>query len=338
MHCSLEWFRYRRPLAKPLPTAHGWWRVREGILLRLTTAEGQQAWAEVSPLPESGSESLEQAEEALSACGDTWDTDRMSDPAYPALAAALAAARRRLKLGPNAPAAPAVSNTFLAPAQLEYLPAIRHAVDSGYYSFKLKLALGGDPSEERAAVALMADIIPVDAWLRLDANGAWSPEDLKAWTPFLRRLRRLEFVEQPMPPGIESDAARWSSLTGIQVALDESLIGSESFDRLSFDWPGLMVIKPAVLGDPTHWLPYLADKGDRLILSSSMETGIGLAALLELSGRLHCTRAIGAGTLGLFQDDWGGLPAAPILDPAALGPEEVAALWTRIRSASQLDS
>jgi O-succinylbenzoate synthase len=46
----LELRSYRRPFRQPLKTSHGLWSLREGILLRLTDAEGRVGWGEIAPI------------------------------------------------------------------------------------------------------------------------------------------------------------------------------------------------------------------------------------------------------------------------------------------------
>ncbi len=52
---------YQRRFRQPLITSHGVWKVREGIIIRLSDRSGNVGWGEIAPVPWFGSESLAQA-------------------------------------------------------------------------------------------------------------------------------------------------------------------------------------------------------------------------------------------------------------------------------------
>jgi len=61
MRYQVEFRRYQRQFRQPLVTAHGVWRDRHGIILRLTEAAGRVGYGEIAPLEWFGTETLAQA-------------------------------------------------------------------------------------------------------------------------------------------------------------------------------------------------------------------------------------------------------------------------------------
>ncbi|MEM9014510.1 MAG: dipeptide epimerase [Pseudomonadota bacterium] len=91
----------------------------------------------------------------------------------------------------------------------------------------LKLKLDGDrPVEKTAAVR---DARP-EATLLIDANCAWSPEELATFSPPLKDLG-VEMVEQPMPPERDSFLDDYNS--PIPLCADESCQTKESLPTLT---------------------------------------------------------------------------------------------------------
>ena len=134
---------------------------------------------------------------------------------------------------------------------------------------KWKVAAHPDPLERRLLEKLLA-LLPPTARLRLDANGGWDRPTATAWADRLAGEPRLEWLEQPLPPGdqegLEALAQR------IPVALDESLRVDPSLRQR---WAGWQVRRPVLEGDPRPLLAELRDGRPRLLVSTALETGIG---------------------------------------------------------------
>lgn len=80
----------------------------------------------------------------------------------------------------------------------------------------LKLKLGGDGDADRVAAVRQA--APV-ARLVVDANEAWSPDQLRDWLPEMVR-HRVELIEQPLPAGQDESLA--SLARTVPICADES--------------------------------------------------------------------------------------------------------------------
>jgi O-succinylbenzoate synthase len=360
----LQFRRYRLPFRSAVNTGHGRWAEREGVLVRLENAAGQAGYGEAAPIPWFGTETVD---EAAAVCGDLGvavDDARLD--ALPVrlgcLRNALAAARAELGRGgaspkpdglvnPPSPGGVATGNApYLPVAAL--LPAGRAALaqvvpksEAGFRTFKWKVGVG-DVADELGLLDDLCGALPGGAKLRLDANGAWNRRQAERW---LERCadRPVEFVEQPaFAPPTESETVRRRTddlLQGLAhdfptpIALDESLSGEGAVERwLRVSWPGVFVIKPALLGDVPATLAALAKAKAAVVFSSALETRVGAAAALRAAfgwpGEVDPTgvaqpRALGFGVWPLFADGrFDGPHTGPFLqweDVARIDPEAV---------------
>ncbi|EIP98114.1 o-succinylbenzoic acid synthetase [Opitutaceae bacterium TAV1] len=348
MSLKLEYSRYRLPFRVPLRTAHGLWSEREGLLLRLTDMSEPPAgptddpgnrprtgFGEIAPIPWFGTETVDEAEALLRELGD-----RVNDATLDALPGryacthfALHSARakcgvRNAACGLTEPAsASPLSVPHPAPSALPVaalLPAGRLALtqiapkaELGFRTFKWKVG-AGDAADELALLDDVIAALPDGARLRLDANGAWDHRTAGRW---LERAadRPVEFIEQPVSPAARGADDLLLGLAGdypTPLALDESLVGATDAARwLSLGWPGIWVIKPALLGDPAGVLAQLAAAGvarEDVVFSSALETAVGARAVLELAFAWHAGPPPGAaGAPAAAGGSTGARPAKP---------------------------
>jgi O-succinylbenzoate synthase len=218
----------------------------------------------------------------------------------------------------------------LLPAGREALAAVAAKTELGFRVFKWKVGVG-DNDEELGLLDDLLARLPGGARLRLDANGAWDRRGAERW---LERCaeRPIEFVEQPVAPSARGADDLLLGLAGdfpTPLALDESLVHDGDVERwLAAGWPGLFVVKPALLGDPVAVCARLAQAKAGVVFSSALETAVGAQAALRLAFAWRGERrALGFGVYPLFADArFDGPPAAPFVsatDIARLNPEAV---------------
>ena len=65
----LAYRRYRLTFRHPLRTAAGWWRERDGLILRWEGEGGRIGWGEAAPIPAFGMETTGELEAACAALG-----------------------------------------------------------------------------------------------------------------------------------------------------------------------------------------------------------------------------------------------------------------------------
>eukprot|EP00887_Chlorella_sp_A99_P005642 scaffold1.g5642.t1 len=251
-----------------------------------------------------------------------------------AVLAALAAHRgvplERLLLASGAPEAPAPTavtvNGLLdcqgtpeeSAAEAAALVA-RH----GYTALKLKVGRRADPLQDAAAVLAVRRTVGPAVALRADANRRWALEQALEFGR-AAAAAALEYVEEPVAGASPWELEEFHRQTDIPVALDESvdegLIGPGA-EGGPDPVHGLaaLVLKPSALGGMERTLNLAAwarQCGMRAMVSSSFESGLGLAQLAQLAAALDVAASVHSGSAcahGLATLDWfaqGLLPAA----------------------------
>lgn len=345
MALHLQYRRYRLPFRAPVRTAHGPWAEREGLIVRLER-DGRVGWGEAAPIPWFGTETVNEAEAGLKALGDWTDAEKLATlPARLGCArSALAAAMAELETAAspaNAGDPPYLGVAALLPAGRAALTQVAPRAEIGFRVFKWKVGVG-DAADELALLDDLCAALPEGAKLRLDANGAWDRRRAERW---LERCaeRPVEFVEQPCFAEAAQGAALQRKtedvLRGLAedfptpIALDESVVGEGDVARwLGAGWPGVFVIKPALLGDAAGALAQLAKAKAPVVFSSALETAVGARTALRLAFAWKGeARALGFGVWPLFADArLNGPAAAPFVradDVARIDPE---AVWTAL--------
>src|SRR5690606_40885725 len=216
---------------------------------------------------------------------------------------------------------------------------------SGCATAKVKVADHPDAqAEDMARVEAVRDALGPDGAIRVDANAAW---DVDTAIARIRQLDRaaggLEYVEQPCRSITELAAVR--RRVDVPIAADESI--RQADDPLAVAVAGaadIAVIKCTPLGGVRRALQVAEACGLPCVVSSALETSVGLAAQLALAGALpDLPFACGLGTAALLDGDLvadcllpvnGQLPVprrAPEPDPklvaAATPPTEVRQRW-----------
>jgi o-succinylbenzoate synthase len=338
----LEYRVYRRKFLRPLVTAHGRWRWREGVIVRLTDADGRTGYGESAPTPGFTQEAVEEDLGWLRKCGGGLASRAIAQtpPRLACLRWALSCARAMLEHRLPAPKKiRPLPLAALLPAGREALEALPQRVAEGYRVFKWKVGIKS-PAIEIALLKKLLLCLPANGQLRLDANGALTMRDWKFWGEELKTLgaaiRAIEFFEQPGM--FHLNAANWAKAAPVSVALDESVTGSSARRNHHLKkWPGPLVVKPSLWGDVNDFIRWRANRD--IVYSSVFETSIGLDALLNLAATDAGTgrRALGLGTLTAFADDGLQLPVhapGPTLAPSGLCAEDFLKLWDRLDQAT----
>ena len=191
---------------------------------------------------------------------------------------------------------------------------------------KVKVAEPGQTLDDDAArVAAVRAALP-DAAIRVDANGGW---DVPAAFEALTRLAAvgLEYAEQPVPDiaGL-AEVRRRLRAAGVSVliAADESVRKEE--DPLKVARAGaadLVVVKVAPLGGVRRALDIVAQAGLPAVVSSALDTSVGIRAGLALAAALpELPYACGLGTVSLLAADVTRDPLVP--DDGAIRLRDVA--------------
>lgn len=251
---------------------------REGCLLR-----GPAGWGEFSPFAEYGPQESAR-----------W----------------LACAREAAHTGWPAPLRTRIPVNATVPA---VTPEAAHALvaASGCTTAKVKVAEPGQSeASDIARVEAVRDALGPTGRVRIDANGAW---DVDQAVRMLRALARydLEYAEQPC--ATLGELARLRSRVNVPIAADESIRRAE--DPLRVRAAGaadLVVLKVQPLGGVRAALAVAEACGLPVVVSSAVETSVGLAAGVALAAALpELPYACGLGTVGLLDADLSEFPLAP---------------------------
>lgn len=176
---------------------------------------------------------------------------------------------------------------------------------SGCRTAKVKVADHPDSlAEDLARVEAVRAALGPGGRIRVDANGRW---DVDTAIARIRRLERaaggLEYVEQPCAT-VEALAVVRRRVD-VRIAADESIRRAD--DPLKVAVAGaadVAVIKCTPLGGVRRALEVAEAAGLPCVVSSALETGVGLAAQLALAGALpELEFACGLGTLSLLDGD-----------------------------------
>lgn len=176
---------------------------------------------------------------------------------------------------------------------------------SGCRTAKVKVA---DPrssiSDDCERVAAVRSALGDGGAIRVDANMAW---DVDTAVRAIRELDRaaggLEYVEQPCRSLDELAAVR--RRVDVRIAADESIRRAEDPLRVAVAGAAdIAVIKVAPLGGVRRALEVAEASGLPCVVSSAVESSVGLAAGLALAGALPTLDfACGLGTISLLTGD-----------------------------------
>ncbi len=295
---------YQRRFRQPLTTSHGVWKIREGIIIKLTDELGKSHQGEIAPIEWFGSESIDRAISFCEQIGARITTEQIYQipENLPACQFGFGSALTAVTVIPAQMASPLNTSALLlagdaAIARLQALSA------QGYSTFKWKIGVLPIDREMAIWTQLMA-ALPQDAQLRLDANGGLTEAEAKRWLESCSQEARIEFIEQPL--GLEEIdktidlAAKYIT----PIALDESVA---TFDRLQIvydrGWRGIYVIKPGIAGFPWRLAEFINTHQLDVVFSSVMETEIGTAAAYQLASELKISRSLGFGVSDWFVDE-----------------------------------
>ncbi|WP_111766605.1 o-succinylbenzoate synthase [Nakamurella deserti] len=251
--------------------------VREGVLLH-----GPAGWGEFAPFDDyADARCVPWLASALEAAGTGWP----------------APLRDRVPVNTTVP--------VVDPATAHRLVAA-----SGCRTAKVKVADRGVFAEVLAAdaarVAAVRDALGPGGAIRVDANGAWSVAEALAAIPALDAAAGgLEYVEQPCATVGELVAVRRA--VGVPIAADESIRLAGDPEKVALAGAAdVAVIKVAPLGGVRRALQVATVTGLRVVVSSAIDSSVGLAAGLALAGALPVLDlACGLGTGSLLAADVG---------------------------------
>ena len=306
---------------KPARTSRGEYSLHEMYLITLTDkATGKKGIGELAPLPDLScdrnaypdiSEVKRLAEKALpSVLNGTWPDDMLSYPALRfALESAVAETRgENLKEKISIP----INGLVWMSSFEDMLEQVKTKMAIGFRCIKLKIG-AIDWQKEIELIRYVRSCFPKEELqLRVDANGAFSPE----WA--MDRLIELakydiHSIEQPIRQGQWDEMARLCKESPLDIALDEEMIGvndpEEKAKLLDSIHPQYIVLKPTMHGGISgtrEWIDLANKRGINSWITSALESNIGLRSIALLAESVYgpnITFPQGLGTGQLFTDN-----------------------------------
>jgi o-succinylbenzoate synthase len=315
MRYLFEFRPYQRKFVTPVTTSHGIWNIREGIILRLTSETGQVGWGEIAPISWFGSETLKQAnyfchELPAKITDETIFSipDDLPSCQFGFESAMWGMGSSKTLLTPNCIP---LSYSALLPSGETAIEESRLLWEQGYRTFKWKIGVESI-SHELEIFALLTQKLPVEAKLRLDANGGLSYEEANTWLWLCDKVNasqelpvQIEFIEQPLPVEQFEQMLELCGSYTTAIALDESVATLNQLENcFKQGWRQIFVIKPGIVGSPSRLRQFCLANEIDAVFSSGLETAIGRQNALHLAAELSLhNRAVGFGVNHWFDDD-----------------------------------
>ncbi|EQA1665490.1 o-succinylbenzoate synthase [Enterobacter bugandensis] len=295
-------------------------KTRDGFFVHLQQDE-QEGWGEISPLPGFSLESLDEAQSALLTWVKAWREG--ANPALPdARSAAFGISCALAELDGSLPEEANYRAAPLCTGDPDELFALLAAMP-GEKVAKIKVGLY-EAVRDGMVANLLLEAIP-DLHLRLDANRAWTPLKAQQFARYVNPAyrSRIAFLEEPCKT--RDDSRAFARETGIAIAWDESL-REDDFEFVAEPGVSAVVIKPTLTGSLAKVREQVSAAhalGLTAVISSSIESSLGLTQLARIAAWLTPDTVPGLDTLNLMQAqilrEW---PAStlPCLNAEALEP------------------
>jgi O-succinylbenzoate synthase len=256
----------------PLRTRFRGLERREGVLL-----EGPAGWGEFSPFLEYDDQtSRPWLDCAIEASEIGWPTP----------------VRDRVPVNATVPAC--------SPERAVEIVAAR----SGATTVKVKVAEPGQSlAADQARLEAVRDALG-GGLIRIDVNGAWSVEEALQAIPILERAAGgLEYVEQPC--ATVEELAQLRRRVDVPIAADESIRrAADPYRVRDLEAADIAVLKVQPLGGVRNCLRIAEEIGLPVVVSSAVETSIGIAAGVALAAALpELPHACGLATMQLLEGD-----------------------------------
>jgi o-succinylbenzoate synthase len=187
---------------------------------------------------------------------------------------------------------------------------IKDKLAEGFSCIKMKIGAIDFDTEIKLLQSIRKEYSASDIELRVDANGAFTPENA---LEKLKRLSELELhsIEQPIKQGQLEEMAKLCEITPLPIALDEELIGvfynSDKKKVIETIRPQFIILKPSLVGGyagSEEWISLAAEHDIDWWITSALESNIGLNAIAQWTHTLQNPLPQGLGTGSLYTNNF----------------------------------
>lgn len=329
---SVRIYRYDIPFVRPFVTSRFVLQNRSGLILAVEAANGLVGYGEIAPFPGFSRETLDDCSRAAVALArklqtaelpdspqelQEWSSRRQDLPpcvafgfetAIADLCAQVAEVTLAQWLRASASRQVALNAVITANTTEEEIKA---KCAEGYRTLKLKVGTDS-PENDIRRVSEIRNLVGSSIRLRLDANCAYDFANAIQLTQNLSE-HDIEYIEEPLKDASLTHLSRIRSSSPIQIAIDETLIGTYNRTSLakavdlqtpefleSFD---VAIVKPALMGSIFETIAFcerLAQSGKKIVVTSSLDTAFGVTAATHVACALQVQDACGLDTAGLL--------------------------------------
>ncbi|MEL6123262.1 MAG: o-succinylbenzoate synthase [Bacteroidota bacterium] len=197
---------------------------------------------------------------------------------------------------------------WMAP-KADMIHQIKEKIDQGFRCIKMKIG-AIDFEDEIDVLQYVRDLFTVDdIELRVDANGAFRPDEA---LDNLSRLAQLHIhsIEQPIRAKQWDEMASLCQQSPLPIALDEELIGINGLEEkrqlIQHIQPDYIILKPSLLGGwaaSESWMDIADEYNVGYWITSALESNIGLNAIAQWTALQAIQIPQGLGTGGLFSNN-----------------------------------
>ncbi len=187
---------------------------------------------------------------------------------------------------------------------------INEKLEKGFDCLKMKIGAIDFKTELSILQSIRKKYSHQTLELRVDANGAFSPQEAPKRLEQLARLK-IHSIEQPIKAGQWDNMAKLCSTTPLPIALDEELIGisqpASKNELICHIKPQYIILKPALVGGfsgAQEWIEAARQNQTAWWITSALESNIGLNAIAQWTYTLNNPMPQGLGTGQVFANNF----------------------------------
>ncbi|WGF91461.1 o-succinylbenzoate synthase [Aequorivita marisscotiae] len=186
---------------------------------------------------------------------------------------------------------------------------ISEKLKEGFTCIKMKIGAIDFKTEIELLKSIRKEFSTKEVELRVDANGAFSPQEALEKLKVLSDLQ-LHSIEQPIKQGQCQEMARLCEDSPLPIALDEELIGifseEEKNNLLDTVKPQFIILKPSLIGGfrgSDTWIKLAEKYNAGWWITSALESNIGLNAISQYTFTKNSKLPQGLGTGSLYTNN-----------------------------------
>lgn len=314
-------YRYSIPFKFPVKLGRTVLEKRDGLVISITTENGERGFGEIAPLSGFSRESLLQAEtqfklfiKSHSGSKSIEELEKSIGNLYPSVRFAIECALIELKAKSGGVSAAEILNKnfrqsvsvngLLTGTKNEIINKAVEYARLGYKTVKLK-AGSNNIDYDIELTNLVRNEIGGKVEMRLDANRGWNRKEAEKFGKAVSQCR-IEYLEEPFLDSKMLREALENDSPDVPVALDETTREISPAELGDYKGIKAVVLKPTMLGikETLEFVKEAEKMGITPVIGSSFESGLGLSFLAKMAAAVN-KEDISAGldTYSWFADD-----------------------------------